>query len=173
TSYEFLRQAGVPGCCDLLKIEAAQDPNQIGTDVLSGNILMSQLDVDSLGALLGTGSQLIMRCESPKCIAKPVSSPVAVNSPGIGAVGNQANISSTSAPASSHGLSLNAEGQSQSGIQEGVSEIQAAPGLESGGLDSLPSSLDELPASLDELPGTLPSAGAESFDTMSELPDSL
>ncbi len=80
TYYEFLRVAGVPGCGDFLRIQPATDPNSIGTHSLSGPILMSFADIDSLGALLGPRSQLIMRCSAPKAINVPQNE-VVTNTP--------------------------------------------------------------------------------------------
>ncbi|MDO4628086.1 MAG: LysM peptidoglycan-binding domain-containing protein [Planctomycetia bacterium] len=80
TYYEFLRVAGVPGCSDSLRILPATDPNSIGKQSLSGPILMSLADIDSLGALLGPRSQLIMRCSAPKAVNVPQNAVATNNS---------------------------------------------------------------------------------------------
>ncbi len=80
TYYEFLRVAGVPGCGDFVRVQSAADPNSIGAHALSGPILMNLTDIDSLGALLGPRSQLIMRCSAPKAVSVPQNS-VATNAP--------------------------------------------------------------------------------------------
>ena len=61
---DFTKLAGEPGCAESLKIQACTDPNAIGGSAPTGSILMSLTDVQSLSAILGPKSELLMRCHS-------------------------------------------------------------------------------------------------------------
>ena len=173
--FEFMQFAGEGN--PVLKVHAA-DASQIGTNAPAGGILMTQVDIDSLGALLGPGSQLIMRCVSPKCVVKssvptpsaPVSAPgpVPVNQ----AVGTQAAVAEPAVSASPAAPETMAVPASPAAVETPVDlETPAAP-MPASGLDG------GLP---DTLPGTVPSAdGLNAGPTVipaeggaGELPDEL
>jgi len=144
-SCDFSKLAGEPGCAEMMKIQACTDPNAIGSSAPSGSILMSQTDVQSLGAILGPKSQLIMRCHSPKpVVQQAASTPVQVPA-------------AVSASVPSPGSTISAS------VPSPVPTISAptpAVGSSAGLSDSLP----------DELPGTIPASAPAPAPVADELP---
>ena len=144
--FEFVQFAGDGN--PTLKVHAA-DASLIGTNAPHGGILMTQVDIDSLGALLGPGSQLIMRCVSPKYVVKsaapsasvPAASVPAASAPNTGtaplhqAVGSPVSVPETTLP----------------------SPAPAAPAPSAAPIPATEMD-EELP---DTLPGTMPSTGLQ------------
>ena len=71
---DFTKLAGEPGCAESVKIQACTDPNAIGSSAPTGSILMTLTDVQSLGAILGPKSELLMRCHSHQQMASGADS---------------------------------------------------------------------------------------------------
>lgn len=85
---DFTKIVGEPGCAESLKIQACTDENAIGKNAPTGTILMSPNDVQSLGAILGPKSELLMRCHSheqkpseTETAAAPVPAPAPASTP--------------------------------------------------------------------------------------------
>ncbi len=170
--FEFMQFAGEGN--PTLKVHAA-DASQIGTNAPSGGILMTQVDIDSLGALLGPGSQLIMRCVSPKCVVKsstPTPSASAVSTPAVSApgpvpvnqaVGTQAAVAEPAVSASPAAPETMAVPVSP----EAPAAPMAAPGLDGGLPDALPGTMPAADG-LNAGPTVIPAEGGAG-----ELPDEL